>query len=157
MGSLYWWIEAPSADDIMRTYAEVRAIDAATVDKARFGNISSLRLGDPAPAGLAELQEQRDAQRGLPGFGALTGRGTVYLKREWPEGEETYFLELDKEGCRMRQVCLSYDGQAERTTDQHWIFNPPEDLWDPELAACEIGKEEFETRWQQASDAPPID
>jgi len=150
MGSLYWWIEAKSAQEIAMTYAEVQVIDPSSVDVASFDTISSLRLGDTPPAGLADLAAQRAQQRTQPGFGALLGRGMVYLRREWPEEGEVYFLEYDEQGYRTRQVVVIDDGHATRSSPDDWFLNPPEDLWNPELAGAEIAREEFEALWSKA-------
>ena len=75
------------------------------------------------------------------------GRGSVYIRKDYPEEQETYFFEYDEQGYRTRQVVVSAGGEAERSGPADWVFNPPEDLWDPELAECEIAREEFEGWW----------
>lgn len=150
MGSLWWWIEAPSEAAIVQTYAEVVVVDQTEVDPGRFTDIPSIRIGDPAPAGLDDLQAQRRLQRANPKFGALVGRGNVYIKQEFPEDQETYFVEYDEKGYRTRQVVVSASGDAESTGPQDWCFNPPEDLWDPELAERETTREAFESWWARA-------
>ena len=147
MGSLWWWIEAPSAEAIVQTYAEVMIVEPAEGEAERFADIPSLRIGDPAPAGLDDLEEQRRVQRASPKFGALVGRGSVYIRKDYPEEQETYFFEYDEQGYRTRQVVVSAGGEAECSGLEDWLFNPPEDLWDPELAECEIAREEFEGWW----------
>ena len=107
MGSLWWWIEAPSAEAIIQTYAEVMIVEPADGEAERFADIPSLRIGDPAPAGLDDLEEQRRAQRASPKFGALVGRGSVYIRKDYPEEQETYFFEYDEQGYRTRQVVVS--------------------------------------------------
>lgn len=151
MGALWWWIEAPSEEAIVRTYAEVVVVDQDGVDVGRFADIPSLRIGDPAPAGLDDLEEQRRGQCIHPKFGALVGRGSVYIKQEYAEEQETYFVEYDEKGYRTRQVVVAAGGEVERSGPEDWSFNPPEDLWDPELAECEITGEEFEAWWVRAS------
>lgn len=150
MGSLYWWIEANSAHEIIMTFAEVQVIDSASIDASAFDTIPTLRLSDAPPAGLAGLAAKRAAQRDSPGFGALVGRGTVYLRRDWHEEREVYFLEYDEQGYRTRQVLVTDEGHAERSGPDDWFLNPPEDLWNPELANSEITREAFETLWAQA-------
>lgn len=152
MGSLYWWIVAPTADAIIQHYAEVEVVDLNEIDRASFANVVSLVIGDPAPPALAKLEDQRRAQRGKPGYGVLVGRGTVYLRQDYVEEHETYFIEYDEAGYRMRQVTESADGKMERSGPEDWAFNPPEDLWNPDLAACEISREEFDFLWARASD-----
>ena len=105
MGSLWWWIEAPSAEAIIQTYAEVMIVEPADGEAERFADIPSLRIGDPAPAG-DDLEEQRRAQRASPKFGALVGRGSVYIRKDYPEEQETYFFEYDEQGiARGRLLC----------------------------------------------------
>ena len=145
MGSLWWWIEAPSAEAIIQTYAEVMIVEPADGETERFADIPSLRIGDPAPAGLDDLEEQRRVQRASPKFGALVGRGSVYIRKDYPEEQEIYFFEYDEQGiARGRLLCRRV---ARRNGPEDWLFNPPEDLWDPELAECEIAREEFEGWW----------
>ena len=112
MGSLWWWIEAPSAEAIIQTYAEVMIVEPADGETERFADIPSLRIGDPAPAGLDDLEEQRRVQRASPKFGALVGRGSVYIRKDYPEEQEIYFFEYDEQGYRTRQVVVSAGGEA---------------------------------------------
>lgn len=106
MGSLWWWIEAPSAEAIIQTYAEVMIVEPADGETERFADIPSLRIGDPAPAGLDDLEEQRRVQRASPKFGALVGRGSVYIRKDYPEEQEIYFFEYDEQGiARGRLLC----------------------------------------------------
>ncbi len=149
MGALYWWVEAPSPELVAREYAEVVVVDDP--DPARFTDVPVVVLGDEElPAGLDGLREQRRAQRGRPGFGALVGRGTVWLRVPFEEEDTVYLLELGADGYRRRQVEVPAGGHAVRTTPEDWILNPPEDLWDPELAAREISRDEFEAAWGAA-------
>ncbi len=154
MGALYWWIEAPSAEAIIQTYAEVGIVDLDAIDPDAYANTPSLRIGDPAPPGLDGLEEKRRLQHGKPGYGALIGRGSVYTRQEYADEQETYFTEYDAEGYRTRQVVLLADGTLEKSTAEDWFFNPPEDLWNPDLAAREISREEFETQWSHAVPMP---
>lgn len=53
-----------------------------------------------------DLEEQRRAQRASPKFGALVGRGSVYIRKDYPEEQETYFFEYDEQGiARGRLLC----------------------------------------------------
>ena len=104
--ALWWWIEAPSAEAIIQTYAEVMIVEPADGETERFADIPSLRIGDPAPAGLDDLEEQRRVQRASPKFGALVGRGSVYIRKDYPEEQEIYFFEYDEQGiARGRLLC----------------------------------------------------
>ncbi|QNK66673.1 hypothetical protein [Variovorax sp. PAMC26660] len=152
MGALYWWIEAPSSDAIIQRYAEVEVVDLNGIDPSRFASTASLSIDDPAPPDLAGLEDQRRVQRGKPGYGALVGRGKVYLKQDYAEEDETYLTECDEAGYRTRQIVQSADGSMERSGPDDWLFNPPEDLWNPDLAPCEISREEFDSLWDRARD-----
>lgn len=152
MGALYWWIEAPSSDAIIQRYAEVEVVDLSGIDPTRFTDIASLSIGDPAPPSLSGLEDQRRIQRGKPGYGVLVGRGKVYLRQDYLEERETYLVEYDENGYRTRQIMQSADGSLERSGPEDWLFNPPEDLWNPDLASCEIPREEFDSLWARAHD-----
>ena len=81
-------------------------VEPADGEAERFADIPSLRIGDPATAGLDDLEEQRRAQRASPKFGALVGRGSVYIRKDYPEEQETYFFEYDEQGiARGRLLC----------------------------------------------------
>ncbi|MER5459055.1 hypothetical protein ABT008_30255 [Micromonospora sp. NPDC002389] len=156
MGGLWWWIHARSAPQIVTTFAEVEIIEDPEI-LARFVDDDLTEVDiDTAimPPGLDGLREQRNAQRGLRGFGALAGRDVVHLRRTWEEADDTepavYFEELGPDGRRLRQVEVYRDGTAIRTGPDDWPFNPPNDLYDPELARWEIDPHEFEQAWCQA-------
>lgn len=50
----------------------------------------------------------------------------------------------------MRQVEMYADGTAIRTDPEDWPFNPPNDLYDPDLAQWETSAEDFEEVWRRA-------
>jgi hypothetical protein len=106
------------------------------------------------PPGLDGLREKRDAHRDRPGFGALAGREVVYLRRPWDEADDTepsiYLEELGSDGRRLRQVEVYRDGTATKTGPDDGPFNPPTDLYDPDLVQWEITPDEFEQAWNQA-------
>ncbi len=156
MGGLWWWLHARSAHQIVTTFAEVEVIEDPEI-LARFADDDLTEVDIDAaimPPGLAGLREQRNAQRGLPGFGALAGRDVVYLRRAWEEADDTepavYFEELGPDGRRLRQVEVYRDGTAIKTGPDDWPLNPPNDLYDPDLARSEIDSNEFEQAWRQA-------
>jgi len=154
MGALYWWIDAPSADDIIRTYAEVVVLDDAAA--ARHDNIPIVAIDDEThPPGLDGLRDRRAGQIGHPQFGALIGRGAIYLRRPDPEEESIYCFEYGPQGYCTRRVVIDAKGDAVRTVPDDWWFNPPEDLWNPELAQYEITRDEFDRIWETAH--PPTD
>jgi hypothetical protein len=157
MGGLWWWITARSEHEILTTFAEVEVVDdpelAATLD-----DLDEVHIDDPVlPEGLADLKADRDAQRRRPGFGALAGRANVYLRRPWEDADETdpqiYYEHLGPDGRRLRQVEVYRDGTAIRTGPDDWPLNPPNDLWDPDLAQWEVGADEFDETWRRARPA----
>lgn len=149
MGAMYWWVEAPSVEDILRTYAEV--VVYADPPEDQYADVPHVVLGDPVlPAGLDGLRDKRLAQIDQPGFGALVGRGPVYTRQPWPDEDLTYLTEYDPQGWRTRQVTIDAAGDAVRTGPEDWFFDSPEDLWAPELAELEITAEEFEAAWAAA-------
>jgi hypothetical protein len=156
MGGLWWWIVAPSEEDILDTFAEVEVVsDQVWIERvsAWEQQPQEVSIGGPYPPGLADLAEKRSAQRDLPGYGVLSGADRVYLKRDDP-GEDgvIWFSELGPDGRRLREVERRPDGTASgRST---WIMNPPEDLRDPELARHVCSAEEFESAWASAT---PVD
>ncbi|MFC7280213.1 hypothetical protein ACFQS1_40190 [Paractinoplanes rhizophilus] len=78
---------------------------------------------------------------------ALAGREAVFLRRPWDEADETepqiYCEHLGPDGRRLRQVEIYADSTAVRTRPEHWPFNPPNDLYDPDLVQWEIGAQYF--------------
>ncbi|SNY62940.1 hypothetical protein SAMN05421748_12497 [Paractinoplanes atraurantiacus] len=152
MGGLWWWIHARSAQQIIDTFAEVEVVeDPEIVAQFADDNLDEVDIDAPAmPPGLDGLREQRTAQRGRPGYGALAGRELVYLRRPWDDEPHIYLEELGPDGRRRRQVEVYRDGTATRSTPDDWPLNPPIDLHDPDLAQWEISADEFERAWQQA-------
>jgi hypothetical protein len=151
MGGLWWWIHARSEREIMETFAEVEVVDAPE-NLARFadGGLDEVTIDDPVmPPGLAEAREERDAQRDRPGFGELAGRERVWI-RDTSYEDEIYFEELGPDGRRLRQVTVEADGAMVRTGPDDWPFNPPRDLYDPDLLRYEISADEFEKAWNAA-------
>ncbi|MFJ4876328.1 hypothetical protein ACIP93_14090 [Streptomyces sp. NPDC088745] len=153
MGGAWWWIHARSAREVLETFAEVEVIDSPEAIERAGRNLDEVDIDEPAmPPGLDELRTMRDAQRGRPGFGALADRSIVHLRRRW-DGDEpaTYFMEVGSDGRRLRQVELSDDGTALRSSPDDWSFNSPVvDLFDPEWADLEISPAEFEAAWLEA-------
>ncbi|MFF4161299.1 hypothetical protein [Streptomyces sp. NPDC001678] len=127
------------------------AADLETVAWREANELEEVEIDAPRmPLGLDGLRAKRDAQRGLPGLGALAGREVVYLRRRW-DGEDSdedlavYLMEIGADGRRTRQVELAEDGSAVRSGPDDWPFNPPiVDRFDPELVGQEIGRDEFE-------------
>ncbi|MFC0844374.1 hypothetical protein ACFH04_11765 [Streptomyces noboritoensis] len=161
MGGLWWWIRARSAREIVETFAWVEVVTNPEAVAAREGDdgLEEVDIDAPhMPPGLEGLRAERDAQRGRPGFGALADRDVVWLRRRWDgEGDEdpaVFLMELEPDGRRTRQVEIAEDGTAVRSGPDDWIFNPPiVDLFDPELAGEEIGRDEFEEQWARARQA----
>ncbi|MEU4626447.1 hypothetical protein AB0G04_41515 [Actinoplanes sp. NPDC023801] len=150
MGGLWWWIHARSEREIMETFAGVEVVGDPE-DVARFadGSLDEVDIDDPVmPAGLKEARKNRDAQRDRPGFGALAGRERVWIRD--PYEDEVYLEELGPDGRRLRQVTIEADGTMVRTGPEDWPFNPPRDLYDPELLRYEISADEFERAWNAA-------
>ncbi|MDI6102170.1 hypothetical protein QLQ12_26480 [Actinoplanes sp. NEAU-A12] len=151
MGALWWWVRARSAREIVETFAEVEVIDDPE-DLARFadGELTEVDIDAPTmPEALDELREQRDAQRGRPGFGALAGRDRVWLRQPGEEGV-VWAEELGPDGRRLRQVEVQPDGTLVPSRAEDWAFNPPTDLHDPDLVRWEITEDEFEQLWDAA-------
>lgn len=156
MGGLWWWIHARSELEIVQTFAETEVVTGPE-NLARFadGDLKEVDIDDATmPPGLAELREQRNEQRDQPGFGALAGRAAVFIRRTWEEADDTepqvYYEHLGPDGRRVRQVEVYADGSAVRTGPEDWLLNPPEDLYDPELAPWEVTRDEFEQAWSGA-------
>ncbi|GAA3822458.1 hypothetical protein [Streptomyces chiangmaiensis] len=156
MGGVWWWVHARSEREVLETFAEVEVVtrpDAA--EQAEAWSLNEVDIDAPTmPGGLEELRSQRDGQRGRPGFGALVDRGVVYVRRRWDDADDgdptTYLMELGPDGRRLRQVELVEDGAALRSGPDDWPFNPPLDLFDPQLADAEINRDEFEAQWRRA-------
>jgi hypothetical protein len=161
MGGLWWWIHARSAREIRETFAEVEVIDRAeAVEWASAQDLDEVDIDAAVmPAGLDDLRATRDAQRARPGFGALADRSVVYLRRRW-NGEDdvdpaVYLMEVGSDGRRTRQVEISEDGTAIKSSPEDWPFNPPmADLFDPDLPTMQITAEEFESHWRRARHEP---
>ncbi|WP_284117854.1 hypothetical protein [Streptomyces fragilis] len=157
MGQLWWWVRAPSARAVVEAVAEVEVVDDPdTARCARGWNLAEVGLDDPHPNPLTSLRRQRDEQRSRPGFGALAGRGRVWLREVWDEEEGepvVFFVELGPDGRRLRQVEVAADGTGVRTGPRDWSFDPPVDLWDPDLAARRATRQEFEAAWERARQA----
>lgn len=157
MGGVWWWVHARSAREVLETFAEVEVVDASeAIERAEGWDLEEIDIDAPTmPAGLDDLRAQRQAQRCLPGFGALAGRTIVYLRRRW-DGEDdvdpaVYLMEIGSDGRRLRQVELAEDGDAVKSDPDDWPFNPPiVDLFDSELKESEISRDEFEAAWQRA-------
>jgi hypothetical protein len=85
MGGLWWWIHARSEREIVETFAEVEVVrDPEAAARFPDGELAEVDIdAETMPPGLAGLREQRAAQKGRPGFGALAGRAEVFLRRPW--------------------------------------------------------------------------
>ncbi|MEU8582517.1 hypothetical protein [Streptomyces abikoensis] len=157
MGGAWWWIHARSAREILESFAWVEVVtDPETVAWREVDELEDVDIDAPhMPPGLDGLRAKRDAQRGRPGFGALADKGVVYLRLPW-DGEDdvdpaVYLMEIGSDGRRTLQVELAEDGSAVRSGPDDWPFNPPVvDLFDPELTAQVISRDEFEEAWARA-------
>lgn len=89
----------------------------------------------------------------VPGFGALADRQVVYLRLTDDDGDlSTYLTEAGPDGRRIRQVEVAEDGAGIKTDVANWPLNPPVvDLFDPQLPGLEIGHDEFERAWAEAT------
>jgi hypothetical protein len=156
MGGMWWWVNAPSPEAVVRAVAEVQVItDPQYLRSAAAEELDEVDL-DAIPDGhaLADLRDQRTAQRDRPGFGALAGRERVVLRDDDEDyGGSVYLEEHGPDGRMTRQVRLDPDGRSFRY-DQ-WPFTPPVDLWDPDLADREVPAAEFERAWAVAEEEPP--
>jgi hypothetical protein len=167
MGGLWWWVIARNATEIMERLAEVvvvtssesiaRFADGDLEDLEDLEDLQKLEEVDIDAAGenpLTSLKAVRDAQRGKPGFGALVGRGTVYVRQAWDENGDGrldhHLMELSESGYRVRQVVEHADGRRVKTDDNDWPFNPPFDLYDPDLGLAEVDRAVFEAAWDNA-------
>ena len=99
---------------------------------------------------VATLARHRDViALDLPGFGELAGRDKVWI-RDTSYDDEVYFEELGPDGRRLRQVTVEADGTMVRSGPDDWPFNPPRDLYNPDLLRYEISADEFEQAWNAA-------
>ena len=153
MGALWWWVQARSKSEILDRVADVVVVTRPETLSWREGtDLEEVDIDAPDPNPLTSFKTRRDEQRQQPGFGKLVGRGTVYVRRPWDEDEDdegTYYLELDEDGCRTRQVVEYNDDRPSVKTDD-WFFNPPYDLYDPEYGRNEVDRAAFEAVWEAA-------
>ncbi|WP_223290933.1 hypothetical protein [Streptomyces avicenniae] len=152
MGALWWWVRAPSAEDIVLACADVQVVtseEAWRWARAQDTPLPEVDLDAPHPNPLSSFRATRDAQRDRPGFGALAGRERVHLRAEGEEGV-VQLAELGPDGRRLRQVEIGPSGKGVRTGPADWLFNPPSDLYDPDLAPLEIPADTFESAWRAA-------
>ncbi|WP_198347273.1 hypothetical protein [Nocardia terrae] len=158
MGGLWWSIHARSAREIAETFAETTVIvDPERLTKLRGFGSKEVDIDDRTDSALNSLRAQRDSQRARPGFGVMADRELLFTRRRW-DGEDgvpaaDYLTEII-DGYRTRQVEVRDTGESVRTGLDDFLFNPPIDLWDPDLADQEIPAEEFETAWNSAVPAP---
>lgn len=156
MGSLLWWVEAASEEEVLDTFAEVSARRPEGDESERLDDLAVLHVADPSQddEAAAGLRATRAAQRGHPDYARLVGLEVVHLDLGSAYGEGTCLVELDALGHRLRMVepAESGDGWL-RSDEDDWVFNPPEDLRNPELVAHRISAEEFEERWLAAASA----
>lgn len=151
MGALWWWILARSEREIRETFAETEVIEDPETIADMGSDLAVVDIDATVmPPGLDGLREDRDAQRGRPGFGALADRDVLHLR--WRDGDDpaVYLVEVGNDGRRTRQVELTDDGGV-RGDPGDWFFNTPiVDVFDPDLVGMEIGREEFEHHWARA-------
>jgi 8-oxo-dGTP pyrophosphatase MutT (NUDIX family) len=156
MGGLWWWVTARSAKEIMERVADVVVVTASeTINRFAAGKLQEIDIDALDENPLTSLKTIRDEQRGQPGFGALVGRGTVYLRQAWKErdaenGETLYLMEIGEDGYRTRQVVEHADGRGMKTDGGDWPLNPPYDLYDPVLGRAEMDQAVFEAAWDKA-------
>ncbi|MFI5803240.1 hypothetical protein [Streptomyces sp. NPDC051561] len=163
MGACWWWIRARSAREVVETFAWLEVVeDPESVTRfEQDAEVDVVDIDAPAmPPGLDALRAEREAQRGKPGFGALAGRDLVHLRRRWDEEDEAwdegevppdFLMEIGSDGRRTRQVEVTADGTAVRSTPDDWVLNPPlVDLFDPKVVDQEISGGEFEEAWARA-------
>jgi hypothetical protein len=152
MGGLSWWVQARSTREVLETFAEVEVVDTpADIARAEGWGLDEVDIDAPVmPAGLGGLRATREGQRGLPGFGVLADRQVVYLRQRDEDDPATYLTEIGSDGRRIRQVEVAEDGTAIKTDPDDWPFNPPVDLFDPQLPGQEIDRDTFERAWTAA-------
>ena len=104
------------------------------------------------PAGLDGLRAERDRQRALTGFGALSDRQVVYLRQTGEDDDDTaiYLLEIGADGRRIRQVEVAADGTSIKTDVEDWLSIRPWSIYDPHPPGQEIYRDEFERAWATA-------
>lgn len=158
MGGAWWWISAHSAREIEATFAEVQVVDdpdrRAT---AATWNLPEVDIDAVTDGVLHELRADRDEQRRHPGYGAFADRDRVYLNQRWDGADDVpaadYLIEVI-DGHRIRQIEVRDESPAFRSDLDDFVFNPPIDLWDPELPDQEISAEDFENAWNTAQPMP---
>jgi hypothetical protein len=156
MGGLWWWIRASSAEEITAAFAEVEVVsDLEAIARAQTWDLDLLDIEEAKRGKLASFHETRQRQRQDPAFGRLFGKDRVYLRLPDPEGQGTEWLTgHGPHGRRLRQVERRADGTALASDLAGWPINPPFDLGDPQLAACEISQAEFEQEWERGAPHP---
>jgi len=161
MGGVWWWVRAATPEEIPRRVAEVEVIDdPATMAKAEGWGLEVIDLDAvDQHSPLWDMTQTRLRQSTAPGFARLVGRDRVWLRRieEEPGAREVYFTEHGHDGRRVRQVRVTETGERYRSTEEDWPFNPPDDLYDPELADNEILQHIFEDEWHRAKPEPEWD
>ncbi|WP_121391884.1 hypothetical protein [Actinokineospora cianjurensis] len=153
MSTVLWWVWADSATRIRETVAEVGVRADAALTEASAEQVEVVEfdaIGDHDI--LGPLCRQRQEQRQQAGFGALVGRGVVYLRME--HDGDAYLMEIDPDGTRTRQVEVTDTGESYRTTEADYVFNPPLDLYDPQYALMEIEVAVFDQAWAVAVPDP---
>jgi hypothetical protein len=147
MGGLWWWVNAESAERIVRTLAEVEVVtDPRFADET----LTEVDLDGPLPAPLDRFRATREAQREDPRFGALAGRDRVYVRLPVDDDDDPggrWYAELGPDGRIVRQVTITGSGEVWRSDESELPINPPYDLWNPEMAAWEMTATEFEDVW----------
>lgn len=67
-GSLWWWVTARNATEIMERVAEVVVVTAGeSIDRLAEANLEEIDIDDPGPNALTGLKAKRDEQRGRRG------------------------------------------------------------------------------------------
>ncbi|MFR9723943.1 hypothetical protein ACL02R_11345 [Streptomyces sp. MS19] len=152
MGALWWWVRASSAEAVVLACAGVEVVTSEQVlswARALDAPLPEVDLDAPHPNPLSSFRAARDAQRDRPGFGALAGRDRVHLRMDGDAGA-VHLCELGPDGRRLRQIEIAPSGEGMRSGPDDWLFNPPSDLYDPDLAPLEIPADTFEAAWRTA-------